>query len=249
MAGFGWEVIAIGASAALFAGISKGGFGSGAAFLGAAILALFVPPGQALGIMLPLLLVIDAATLRPYWRQWDSAGAKQLLLGALPGVLLGAGLYQVADADVFRLIIGLVCVLFVAWRVWPGQAVARSESMPGWAGAVLGALAGFTSYVSHAGGPAVAVYLLSKGIGKTRYQATTVLVFGVLNVVKAGLYGAQGLFTPATLWLDLWLVPFALAGAWLGVVLHRRVAESWFFGITYVVLVLTGLRLIQVALA
>jgi len=44
-------------------------------------------------------------------------------------------------------------------------------------------------------------------------------------------------------------VPFALAGAWLGVVLHRRVAESWFFGITYVVLVLTGLRLIQVALA
>jgi hypothetical protein len=59
------EVIATGGLAALLAGVPKGGFGSGASFAAAAILALFVPPGMALGIMLPILTLIDVATLRP----------------------------------------------------------------------------------------------------------------------------------------------------------------------------------------
>lgn len=247
MGAYGWEVFVIAAGAAIFAGVSKGGFGSGAAFLGAAILAIFVAPGVALGIMLPILLVIDAATLRPYWRQWDWVGARTLLLSGVPGVLAGAMLFAVADANVFRFIIGIVSLGFVAWRMWPAR-MHLVRAMPAWAGVSLGALAGFTSYVSHAGGPVVAVYLLAKGMNKTRYQATTVLVFGVMNLLKAGLYGAQGLFTSATLTLSLWLVPFALLGAWLGVKAHRLIPERWFFGLTYAVLVLTGLRLIHIAL-
>ena len=39
--------------AVIFAGISKGGFGSGAAFAAASVLALVVEPGLALGVMLP----------------------------------------------------------------------------------------------------------------------------------------------------------------------------------------------------
>ena len=49
----------IAAPAVVFAGISKGGFGSGAAFVAASILALTLPPGLALGVMLPLLMLMD----------------------------------------------------------------------------------------------------------------------------------------------------------------------------------------------
>jgi len=76
--------------ATIFAGISKGGFGSGAAFASASILALVVDPGLALGVMLPLLMLIDLALLRPYWRQWDWRLSRGLLLGGVPGVALGA---------------------------------------------------------------------------------------------------------------------------------------------------------------
>ena len=48
----------ISAGAVVFAGISKGGFGSGAAFVSAAILATIINPGQAIGIMLPLLMLM-----------------------------------------------------------------------------------------------------------------------------------------------------------------------------------------------
>ena len=44
------------------------------------------------------------------------------------------------------------------------------------AGVTAGLVAGFTSFVSHAGGPPAAVYLLSRKLDKTAFQATTVIV-------------------------------------------------------------------------
>ena len=80
---------AVAVPAVLFAGISKGGFGSGAAFASASILALVLEPAIALGIMLPLLMVVDVATLRPYWKKWSTPDAVILIVGAMPGQLFG----------------------------------------------------------------------------------------------------------------------------------------------------------------
>ena len=76
--------------AVLFAGVSKGGFGSGAAFASASILALVIEPGKALGIMLPLLMLIDVSTLKPYWGKWGATEVKLLVAGGIPGVIMGA---------------------------------------------------------------------------------------------------------------------------------------------------------------
>lgn len=251
MAGFGWDVYAIGALAACFAGISKGGFGSGAAFAGATILALFVPPGVALGIMLPLLMLIDLATLRPYWRQWSWPDARLLVLGALPGVALGAAFYSVAPQDMVRLLIGAIALAFVGWQLAAQAGLVKigAGAVPAWGGGLAGVVAGFTSFVSHAGGPPVAVYLLSRRVGKTAFQATTVLVFGLVNLAKLGPYAALGIFSRETLLFDLALAPFALLGAYLGVRAHRLVPERTFFAITYVLLTVTGSKLVWDALA
>jgi len=240
------SIFALMAFAAVFAGVSKGGFGSGAAFASAAILALVMPPGQALGIMLPLLMLIDGAMLRPYWRAWNWPDAKLLVLGALPGVALGAWLYQRADADVFRVLIGAIALLFVLWQAGLRLGALRPprRQMPLWAGGLAGLVAGFTSFVSHAGGPAAAVYLLSRGLGKTSFQATTVLIFGLINLCKFMPYTLLGLFTWETLVTNLALAPFALFGAWLGVKAHYLVSERAFFAITYALLTVTGGKLI-----
>ena len=242
----GPEVFAIGVFAALFAGISKGGFGSGAAFAGAAILAVAISPGAALGIMLPILMLIDLASLRAYWRQWSGRDAGLLVLGGLPGVALGVLLFQRTDADVLRLLIGGIAIAFVLWQLVMHAGLLRraAGAIPVWGGALAGMVAGFTSFVSHAGGPPAAVYLLSRGLDKTRYQATTVLVFWALNIAKAVPYAMLGLFTRETLLFDLALAPFALLGAWIGVRAHRRVPERVFFAITYILLVVTGAKLI-----
>ena len=94
----------------------------------------------------------------------------------------------------------------------------------------------------------MAIYLLAQGLSKTAFQATTVLVFWVINITKLAPYVALGLIGTETLWANLLLAPAALAGAWLGVRAHRMVPERMFFGITYVLLVITGSKLIWDAL-
>ncbi|SDI30886.1 sulfite exporter TauE/SafE family protein [Lutimaribacter saemankumensis] len=242
----GWSFFAIAAPAVTFAGISKGGFGSGAAFASASILALVLEPGQALGIMLPLLMLIDISTLRPYWKRWSWPDAKLLIAGGVPGVMLGAWLYQVADADVFRVLIGAISVGFVAWQLAQRARMipAPSSGLPLWVGGLVGAVAGFTSFVSHAGGPPAAVWLLSRRLDKTTFQATTVILFWIINIVKFVPYAFLGIFTAQTFLADLLLAPFAVLGAWLGVRAHWLVPERAFFALTYVLLVVTGTKLI-----
>lgn len=232
--------------AVVFAGVSKGGFGSGAAFASATILALILDPGQALALMLPLLMVIDLASLRPYWKKWRKSEAGLLLAGGVPGVLLGALLYRAVDADAIRVLIGAVALAFVGWHLWqrvrPGP-IAKTALGSG-AGVAFGVGVGFASFVSHAGGPPAAVFLLSRNPGKTEYQATTVLVFWLLNIVKFVPYAYLGFFSLDMAAAGLVLAPFALLGTWIGVRAHRAISERLFFGLTYVLLLTTGTKLI-----
>jgi uncharacterized membrane protein YfcA len=236
--------------AVLFAGISKGGFGSGAAFAATPLLALILEPGDAIGVMLPLLMLMDVSALRPYWKQWDAPSAQALILGGAPGVVIGAMLYGSIDPDAFRILIGLVALGFVLFQV--GRAVGwikpARRPMSHRAGLLFGAVAGLTSFISHAGGPPAAVFLLSKPIDKRTYQATTVITFWAINVVKFFPYAFLGIFTTRTLLADLYLVPFAFIGVYLGVYFHRIVPERLFFTLVYVFLTITGTKLIFDAL-
>lgn len=243
---FNLVFLLVGAPAVIFAGISKAGFGSGASFAAASILALVLEPGAALGILLPLLMLMDVSSLRPYWGRWHWQDAKWLILGSVPGVALGAWLYGLADPDHFRLLIGGISIAFVVWSIarargWVAIAIGRVDTR--WGG-FAGFLAGFTSFVSHAGGPPMAVYLLRQGLDKTSFQATTVLFFWIVNLLKFIPYATLGIFTPQTILADLILAPFAVLGAYLGVRAHHWVPERAFFLVTYVALLATGAKLI-----
>ncbi|MEL6915152.1 MAG: sulfite exporter TauE/SafE family protein [Pseudomonadota bacterium] len=248
---FSWTFFALAVPAVIFAGVSKGGFGSGASFASAAMMALILPPDLALGLMLPLLMLIDVGSLPTYWGKWSWRDARRVILGSLPGVALGIAVFRFADPDVIRFLIGAVALAFVAWQIAKARGLvpAPRRALGPAAGLLTGAVAGFTSFVSHAGGPPVAVYLLSQRLDKLTYQASTVLIFWVVNILKFIPYAALGAFTGETWRAVALLAPVALLGTWLGVVAHRRVPERLFFAITYLLLVLTGTRLIWQAVS
>jgi hypothetical protein len=102
--------------------------------------------------------------------------------------------------------------------------------------------------VSHAGGPPAAVFLLSRGLSKTTFQATTVLTFWAINLMKFVPYAFLGIFSWQSFKADLYLIPAAVFGVWLGVKLHDIIPERLYFAITYSLLVLTGGKLIWDAL-
>jgi uncharacterized membrane protein YfcA len=116
--------------------------------------------------MLPSLMLMDVVSLEPYWGKWLKKEALYLALG---GVAIGA-----------------IILLFVFWQFVQSRQWVRpaAKTLPEWVGLLSGG-AGFTSFVSHAGGPPAAIYLLSSRPSKTQYQATTVTVFWIINVAKA----------------------------------------------------------------
>lgn len=247
---FDLAFFALSIPAVIFAGISKGGFGSGAAFAAASILALVLDPSVAVGLMLPLLMLMDVTALKAFWGRWDWGLSWRIMLGSIPGVALGTLIFKAANDDVIRLLIGLISLAFVVWQLITKYQLIKARRTPfgpvaGW---VTGAVAGFTSFVSHAGGPPVAVYLLSHPVTKTTYQASTVLIFWVINIAKAIPYGFIGIFTYDSLLADLYLAPFALLGVWLGVKVHDVFPERLYFTFTYILLTLTGTKLIWDAL-
>ncbi|MEO9824649.1 MAG: sulfite exporter TauE/SafE family protein [Paracoccaceae bacterium] len=243
---FDLAFFALAVPAVILAGISKGGFGSGASFVATPILALVLPPELAVGILLPLLMLIDFGSLKAYWGQWNMMEARRLIIGSLPGVTLAAALWSVANPDVLRFFIGLIAVGFVVFQISRTKGWIAPPRTPAGAtaGFIAGATAGFTSFISHAGGPPATIYLLSRGLSKTEYQATTVLAFLVINIAKAVPYTFLGIFTGPSLLAGLYLAPAALLGTWLGVRAHTAIPEKAYFVVTYALLTAAGLKLI-----
>ncbi|MEO1688883.1 MAG: sulfite exporter TauE/SafE family protein [Pseudomonadota bacterium] len=237
--------------AVLIAGIAKGGFGAGAAFAATPLLTLVVEPAVAVGVMLPLLMVMDVTGLRAYWRRWSWPDARALMIGAVPGIALGAAAFAVVPADAVRLLIGGVALSFVAFQIARerGWDPTGGRATPVSRGLLWGAVAGFTSFVTHAGGPPAAVHLLGRRLEKTTYQATTVVAFWWVNMVKVGPYAALGLFADGQLWTALWLAPVAVGGFLAGVWAHKRVSDRLFFQVIRVLLVIVGVRLVWLGAA
>ena len=159
--------------------------------------------------------------------------------------------YSIADADLLRLIIGMVALLFVVFQLSReiGWIRPRPEPHGVAVGLFAGAVSGFTSFISHAGGPPAAIYMLSQGLSKTAYQATSVIVFWAINIFKVVPYALAGIFTAEVLIAGIYLAPFAVLGVWLGVKAHHWMPERPYFWFVYVLLTVTGGKLVFDALS
>lgn len=240
------EFYALAIPAVLIIGLAKGGFGGAGVFLATPLLALAVTPGQAVALLLPLLMVVDIVTVRAFSKCWNWPNARALMAGSVLGIGAGWLLFGYADPMILKLLLGMICILFVGMRLLPATPESRPFSAA--RGAGLGAMSGFTSFIAHAGGPPTTMQLLSQRLDKTTYHATTALVFWWINALKLPPYIALGLFDARVLTGCLMLSPVALFGAWLGVRLHDLVPQRLFFNATYVLLGLLGVKLIHDAL-
>src|SRR5215213_10633517 len=105
--------------AVLLVGLAKGGF-SGVGMAATPLLALSVPPLQALAILLPILLVQDVLSLWWYRRDYDGWNLKVMLPGAVIGVGIAWAVGSVVPDDVVRLLIGVIGIAFVL-NIWFGK--------------------------------------------------------------------------------------------------------------------------------
>jgi uncharacterized membrane protein YfcA len=237
---------ALAVPAFLLTGISKGGFASGAGNTGVPLMSLVIPAPQAAGIALPVLCAMDLSALRAWWGRWDRAELARTLPGAMVGIAAGTLVFGLLSDAMVKLMIGLMTLAFIARSLWQEVGGGKVAAAAGSAlkGAVWGAASGFTSFIAHAGGPPLAVYLLPLRMERARLAATTVAFFATVNYVKLVPYFFLGALSAQNILTSLVLLPLAPLGIRIGVWLAGRVSDRLFYRIIHVLLALTGAQLV-----
>jgi uncharacterized membrane protein YfcA len=236
---------ALAVPAVIALGISKGGF-AGVGQMATPMLALVMPPLEAAAIMLPIMIVQDTQAIWVYRKDWNG----RILAIVIPGAMLGIGtawlLASYISNDAVRIFIGTTTLAFVLYN-WIGAKrlvpEAGSASIPG--GLFWGALSGFTSTLSQAGGPPYQMYVLAQNLPKLTFVGTSALFFAAMNWLKVVPYFALGQFSSKGLGTSLVLLPLAIVTNHLGFWMVRRTPEKLFYKITLILMFLISLALLR----
>ena len=102
--------------AVFLVGLSKGGLGVAFGILGVPILALIMPPLEAVAFLLPIYLVMDAISLWTWRGQWE----KKLVLIILPvgivGIAIGWITASIVSEEMVGLLVGIIALVIILHR-------------------------------------------------------------------------------------------------------------------------------------
>lgn len=236
---------AVAIPAVVLVGLAKGGLGGSLSILGVPLIALAVPPVQAAAILLPILVVMDCASLWTWRGQYDVRTLKIMLPGALVGIAIGWLTAAFVTESMVRVLIGLIALLF-ALRWVTQKITGREHARPHrpLLGIFWGAMSGITSFLAHAGGPPYQVYALPLRQGPRLYTGTMVLFFAILNAVKLGPYFLLGQFDTTNLAASAVLAPIAPLATFAGAFIVRRMRPEIFYPFMYVSIFLISIDLL-----
>ncbi len=224
-------------------GLSKGGFGA-LNLLTVPILALVISPVQAAAIVLPILLVNDVVAVISYRGFYDTTTLKIMLPGALIGIGIGWWTAAWVTENEIRLIVGAISVLFTLNYWFRHRLRQRPHGHNVAAGGFWGTVTGFTSFVSHAGGPPFQMYAVPLRLQPRVFVGTSVIAFAVINAVKLGPYFLLGQFDATNLETSAILLPISIPATFAGVWLVKVLETAVFYRAIYILIFLVGLYLV-----
>lgn len=234
----------IAATAVLIVAMSKAGLLGSLGMVAVPLLTFVMPARDAAGMMLPLLLVMDAIAIWTYRKDADWRILRIMIPGAMVGTVIGWVLWTIVSDAMVLLLVGVVTLLFILDAILPLRK--KLEGLPpskGW-GAFWGGFAGFTSFISHTGGPPFQIYVLPQRLSPVRYSGTNAFFFAIVNTAKLIPYFFLGQLSVSNLTVGLILAPLAVAGVLLGVWLVRRISVKAFYNIAYWLVFVLALKLV-----
>ncbi|AOS46161.1 Sulfite exporter TauE/SafE [Lacunisphaera limnophila] len=237
-----WVLLAV---AALFFGLSKTGI-PGISMVSVGILANLMPAQQATGVVLPMLIFADGFAFFIYRKNLEWRRVGRLLPWAVGGVVAGWFALGRINNEQTAQVVGGIIALMLGLHVWRQRKNAErlATQAPAWFGPAMGVFAGVTTMIANAAGPVMTLYLLAMRLSKLEFLGTGAAFFLVINWIKVPFAVHLGLITPASLILNLWLLPAVAVGALLGRPLVERVNQRWFENIALGLAALTAIKLL-----
>lgn len=219
-------------------GISKSAFAGALGVFAVPLLMLKLPASQAIALMLPLLIIGDALSVKSFWRKWDNKLLVPLIPGAIIGVIIAYLIIDVINPHYLQLIIATICIIFALKNILLSQTTLTFLSNK--IGAVIMSMfSGITSSLVHAGGPPIIIYFTAIGLSPAKFVATAAIFFAMMNMLKLIAALSFGLLPSATVITAVLFFPLAFVGNWLGVKINTTIDKQVFLKImNYLLLVL-----------
>jgi len=231
----------------LLVGALAGGFASGLAGFGSALMALGIwlyvlPPSVAVPLVLICSVVAQSATLPSMWKSFDLTLVWPVLVGGLLGVPIGTMLVAHADPNVFKLTVGILLLVFPTALYFSapmafdfGGKVA--DGIVGFIGGILGGLAGLS-------GPPPILWASVRGWGKDERRGVFQTFNWAVLFVALCLQAAGGLVGREVIWLAVLAFPATVLGSWIGARLYGALSDRNFRDIVLGMLFLSGAILV-----
>jgi uncharacterized membrane protein YfcA len=218
-----WWAWCILVASAVLIGFSKTGIGN-AMLLSVVAMAQILPPKDSTGAVLLLLLVGDLVAIWLYFKTVDWKLLVSMIIPVLVGLGLGAVFLHLVSDSLLKKTIGVIVLLLLVLGFWPDKLGVQRKPI----GYGYGGLAGFTTMVANAGGPAVSLYLLAAKYDKFRFLGTSAWFFFIVNVAKTPISIGLGIVRPEILLFAAALIPAVLIGTWIGKLVIDRISQKSF---------------------
>lgn len=216
------------AALAVMAGLITTVTGFGGGMLLVTVLALVWGPLPALAVSSLALLVGNGQRLYMYWRDVQINAGWRLVLGAIPGSVLGALIATSLPAWVLQVAIVSITGLALAQAMWKLPWRFPLNGLTPAAGGV-----GALSAMSGGGGFLLGPLMLSAGINGNAYVATGAITAVFIHISRLIGYGANGMVSAQTFVTAGWLAACIVLGNLMGRSLRQTLTARSLAGLEY----------------
>ena len=235
------STILLACSIIFFSGVVQGLTGFGSALVAIPLLSMVMDVKQAIPLSILNALVITTTLIYALRRLIDWGKIVPLLIGAIPGVLLGATLLKQADPVIISRSLGvlLICVsvLNLFFRPKPLQ-------LPRVWGCIAGFFSGAINATVGAGGPPAIIYATLQNWNKDEIRATLTGFFVCNGYVTAMVHAGHGIINGAILRLFVLSCGCVLLGTLAGSRLSKKIQHQTYLRLVYLLLLFLGIMLL-----
>ena len=164
-----------------------------------------------------------------------------LFAGSLPGIYLGISFLKSMDADLLKVLLGLMIVSYCLYMLIFRPAPRKIHSA--WA-YIAGFTTGFIGSAFSAGGPPTIIYTSLTGWSKNHIKATLTGFFLIGNIIIILGHAASGITNALVLKYMLISSGFVLLGVYMGSLIYDRTDTRSYLNIILITLTALGIMMI-----
>jgi len=224
------------------AGLIQGITGFGAGLVAIPLLLLIIDVKIAVPLLMLNNVLMTSYLSFTYRSILDWRKIYPLLVGTIPGIIIGTKCLAIIDPHLVRLLLGILLISYSLYNLF---AQPRPLNMPGYIAYIAGLLTGFITGLVSAGGPPVIIYTTLTDWSKDQIKATLSGFFICNATFTVIVHALSGMTTIRTLQYLVVTMPLIVLGAYLGSHLTDTINRRTYLKLIYTFLIIMGLLMLR----